>query len=116
MLFPLYLYNLFEINKYFMTKKTIALLTILAIFSFKIADQKEHNYTVTIPEHLIQPFYSLINGGSIDNLTVGQMKELTQIINSQVQPQYAKYREEDSIELSKHNPKPIQQDSTHNKK
>ena len=88
-------------------KKITAILTLVVIttlFSFKNQQQTERNYTVIIPEHLIQPFYSIINGGSVDNLTVGQMKELTKVINDQVQPQYAKYSREDSIANAKNKP------------
>lgn len=95
-------------------KKAIAVLSLTALttlFSFKQNQQTERQYTVIIPEHLIQPFYSIINGGSVDNLTVGQMKELTKVINDQIQPQYAKYYREDSIANAKNKP----QDSTHKK-
>lgn len=94
-------------------KKIISILTLVVIttlFSFKQQQQTERSYTVIIPEHLIQPFYSIINGGSVDNLTVGQMKELTKVINDQVQPQYAKYYHEDSLAAAKNKP-----DTTHKK-
>ena len=73
--------------------------------------QKERSYTITVPEHLIQPFYSIINGGSVDNLTVGQMKELTKVVNEQVTPQYRKYYIEDSTAQAR-----IKADSTTHKK
>jgi hypothetical protein len=83
----------------------IAVLFICPLMSFernpKQETPKERTYTVVIPEHLINPFYSILNGGSVDNLTVGQMKELTATVNNQVQSQYQKYHIEDSIALSK---------------
>jgi len=102
-----------KIKKQKKMKKITAILTLVVIttlFSFKNQQQAERNYTIILPEHLIQPFYSIINGGSVDNLTVGQMKELTKVINDQVQPQYAKYFREDSIANAKNKP-----DTTHKK-
>jgi len=66
-----------------------------------IPQDKERTYTVIIPAHLAQPLFTLIGGGSIDDLTVGQAKELSKVINGQLQEQARKYFVEDSVAQSK---------------
>jgi len=92
-------------------------LTVLSfIFLTSFIPQTERTYTITIPTHLAAPLFNLVNGSqTIDELTVGQVKELTKVVNGQLQEQSRKYFVEDSISQSKIK-KPTQDTSKpHNK-
>lgn len=83
----------------------IAVLFICPLMSFERNPKqdipKERTYTVVIPAKLAQPLFTLISGGSIDDLTVGQAKDLAKIVNGQLLEQSEKYRIEDSLAQSK---------------
>lgn len=76
--------------------KSIAVLALICALGFIPAD-KERTYTVVIPARLAQPLFTLISGGSIDDLTVGQAKDLAKVVNGQLLEQSDKFHIEDSL-------------------
>lgn len=82
--------------------KKILFLSILTL-SFKLpAQQKvtERNYIINIPEHLINPYWSVIHGGS-DELKVKDYREILQLLEQQILSQSKQFQIQDSLNNKK---------------